>query len=198
MTGAPEITFFERLLARHDWTPPQTRMRVFKGTFGELKKAVWYRRYRLSTRFHLASWSEITRQDMSRLRETQRKTAWIPDELLPWKFEMRQLHAASSIAVRFDGEIVGWILMHPLDRETLRCSCAFMRDDLSSQLCLLPVLSEAVARAEESGFRRFTAAISVRSYEATARFAERWIAPCLSSIEETRSSFKELNTIAQG
>jgi ribosomal protein S18 acetylase RimI-like enzyme len=188
MTGGPGIGFFESVLAHRGWSPPAVRMFVFKGMIRQLQCSPWFGRFELGRGFELFPWSTLGAGGMAALQESHARTGWIAEDLRPW------LHSAldaSSLGVRYRGEVVGWVLNHRLGDETIRFTCSFMRRDLSRRARILPAWYESVRRAAEAGYRRLTFTVPARHREMAAS-ALRWGAPWLTFRGETRGSSKEL------
>jgi GNAT superfamily N-acetyltransferase len=188
MTGGPGIPFFESVLARRGWSPPAVRMFVFKGTIQQLQCSPWFGRFELARGFELFPWSALQASDVAALQESHRRTGWIAEDLQPW------LHSAldaSSLGVRYRGEVVGWVLNHRLDDETIRFTCSFMRRDLARRARIMPAWYESIRRAAEAGYRRLTFTVPARHQEMAASVL-RWGAPWLTFRGETRGSSKDL------
>lgn len=197
MTGKPEIAFLERLLARRLWSPPEIRMRVFKSSLQQAAATPWYQKQKLDRRFQLFPWCQVPAEDVTRLNASHRETGWIADDLVPWHYDRKGLDLASSIGVRMNGEVVGWVINHKVNDDTVRFTCSFMRRDLSRRARLLPAICESIRRAGEAGYKYLTFTVPAHHAEMT-RFAERWCGPWASFCGETRGSSKDLSRVLSG
>lgn len=191
MTGPPEIAHFERVLARRGWTAPEARMLVVKATVEQTFGMPWNGRVDRTERFEYFPWSEMTEDDLRRLEEADRQNPWIADDLKPWHYDRATMDPASSIGIRFDGQVVGWVLNHPLSSETLRFTCSFIRRDLGRRARIIPAYSESLRRAHAAGFKRITFAVPMHHPGMTG-FVQRWWTPYGVEQVETRGSTKEL------
>jgi GNAT superfamily N-acetyltransferase len=191
MTGAPEIEFLERLLVRRGWAPPQMRMLVLRNTIEEAMRTPWYRRYSNNSEFEYFSWARIDPAELERMKASQAVTRWIANDLVPWYYDMQSLESSSSIGIRYKQEVVGWVINHRINYETVRFTCSFIRSDLARRARLLPAYSESIRRASEAGFKRMLFTVPVY-HKNMLHFAERWCAPWATFRGESRGSSKTL------
>jgi len=190
MTRAGETDSLEHVLRRCNWSIPETRSCVYKGTLHQMQSMPWYVTT-MPRHFDICRWVDVSREEISRLRESQMATGWIMPSLVPWYYEGGAIDPTSSVGILYRNEIVGWILNHKIGDNVLRFTCAFVRRDLARLGRLMPALSESVRRAIDVGFHRITFAVSAEN-SPMIRFAERWMRPWLSFSAETRSAFKDL------
>jgi len=191
MTGPSEIESLERILQRRQWSPPQPRMLILKGTLQEIVAAPWYGKYQRRDHFEFFPWSELSAEDLERLRTSHQETGWIAKDLVPWHYDTATLEPGSSIGIRLAGEVVGWVINHRLGDDTVRFTCSFIRRDLARRARILPAYSESIRRAHEADLRRLMFSVPMH-HPAMVGFALRWCAPWLSFQGETRGSAKEL------
>jgi hypothetical protein len=197
MTGHQAVGYLEKLLSRRKWSEPEVRMRVYKSTLEQATCTPWYSRYRQDSRLRFFLWSELQPEQLAALKRSHGQSAWIADDLRPWQYPVKDLDAASSIGVQLGEDVVGWVLNHRVSAETVRFTCAFIRQDLSRRARLLPAISDSIRRASEAGFRNLMFTVPAHHPEMT-RFAERWCAPYSSFHGETRSSYKVLISGKEG
>lgn len=130
MTDRPNIEALERVLAKRGFEEPIVRMIVFKFAPEDAKKCAWYRRARMPAGASIFKWSEITREDLARLKQSQIERRWIHPKLEPWSGNPH-FDEISSVGMRKDGDIVGWVINHRLSPDVVTFSTAFMRPDLA-------------------------------------------------------------------
>jgi N-acetylglutamate synthase-like GNAT family acetyltransferase len=197
MTGAPEIPFLERLFEHRGWSAPEVRMQVLKAPLEQALRAQWYSRYELRSGFELVPWEKVGPDDIARLRASHEARRWIAEDLVPWSYNMKDIEPASSIGVRLNGDLVGWVINHRMSPDTVRFTCAFIHPDLGRRARLIPAISESIRRAVDAGYRYLTLTVPADHPEMT-RFAQRWCAPLASFHGETRGTFKDLVTCVPG
>jgi cholest-4-en-3-one 26-monooxygenase len=191
-SGRQSTPVIEHLLTENGFGPPSTRSMIVK--FSEdILSAPWmaYRRLPVSTT--IFPWIEVTDEDRRSIAERQERQPWIPEELIPFGWEPG-LESQSSLAIRYGGEIEGWLITHALNAETLRFSCGWARRDLQrvgAVVAAVAVLRESLRRAVDAGFHSFLWLTS--AYQRPMwRFTERWIKPYAITLRETRGVEKAL------
>ncbi len=190
-TGKPGAGIFEHLIAGRRWSPPVTRMLVVKFTVAEAMTTTWYQKYRRRSSFEFFPWKELPRDELRRLQDSQAATGWIAEDLVPWKFAHRACEPHSSIGVRLDGEIVGWVINHQTGPESVRFTCSYIRRDLARRGRIVPLYSESIRRLSETSLTRCTLTVPMHHREMVA-FVKRRCAPWVSFVGETRGSEKDL------
>jgi hypothetical protein len=189
MTGGPGIAYLERALARRRWAPPETRMLVVRTGMEDALSLPWRE---LKVRgFEYFPWTEMTEEDVRELKASHQRTGWIADDLRPWHYDRATMEPTSSIGIRYRGEVVGWVLNHPLSGDTLRFTCSFIRGDLARRARILPAYMESLRRARDAGFTRLMFTVPMH-HPGMAAFAMRWSAIPGAEQVETRGSVKVL------
>jgi GNAT superfamily N-acetyltransferase len=138
MTDRPNVEAVERVLAKRGFEEPTVRMIVFKFAPEDARKCAWYRRARMPAGATIFKWSELTREELARLRQSQLERRWIHPKLEPWSADPN-FDAISSVGMRKDGEIVGWVINHRLSPDMVTFSTAFMRPDLARMGASFPL-----------------------------------------------------------
>jgi len=191
MTGPKEIEYFESLLRHRLWSPPETRMLVLRGPIELAKQTSWYKKYDHLAGYEFFRWSEISEAELAGLKASHLASPWIAPDLQPWTYDMQSMEPNSSIGIRYKGQIVGWVINHRLNDETVRFTCSFIRRDLARRARILPAYSESIRRASEAGYTRMMFTVPVQHPE-MMQFAERWCAPVAPYRGESRGAFKDL------
>lgn len=192
MTGQPSQPALERLLVKAGWSAPETRQITMRFTPEGARRMDWYGRYPFGAGFEVFPWKEITDEERERLRASQRATAWIKPDLEPWRHDAYGFEPVSSIGIRLDGEIVGWVINHALDERTVRFTCSFIRRDLGRRGKIVPAYTESVRRLSKgTAFTTCTLTVPLR-HGGMSAFVLRRCAPHALFIGETRGTGKRL------
>lgn len=191
MTGDRSIESVERLLAGRGWSPPRPRMTVFRFTVEEAMNTPWFGRYRWRDHMEHFPWIEITDEALERLRASHRATGWIAEDLVPWQFDAQRVEPRSSLGIRLDGEVVGWVINHLLPGGAVRFTCSYIHPDLKRRGRIVPAYTESIRRLGEAGYSRCTFTVPSHHPEMVS-FGKRWCGPWGSFVGETRSSIKAL------
>lgn len=191
-TGKPAIEHFERLLARRNWQAPQTRMVSVRFALDRLLQADWINKYQPRPGYRLGVWSEVTPDEIAALRASDAAKPWIAPDLAPWLHDSYGYEQKTSVSIYFRDELVGWLINHQIDPQTVRYTCSFIRADLAKMGGILAAYVESFARSRKAGFITGTFVTPVH-HQAMVRFAQRWFGPWASFFGETRGSSKQLD-----
>jgi len=193
MTGDRSIDHVEALLASRGWSPPQARMAVIRFTVEGAASTPWFGRYRWRRQMECFPWVEITGEEIERLRASHRATGWIAEDLVPWQFDPQEVEPGSSLGIRLDGELVGWVINHLLPGRTVRFTCSFIRPDLKRRGRIVPAYTESIRRVGEAGYSRCMFTVPAHHPEMVA-FVNRW-GRWAAFVGETRGSTKVLHPV---
>ena len=171
--GAP----IERFLARCGWPIGTGRMRFF-ALDGAIMEDPWFKSAVLPDTYGISPWTTVTEAERGLLADRQ-ASAWIPEALMPFRFEA-DLEPRTSLVLRHHWDLIGWVLTRRLNASTLHYSNLFVRPSrnrVGRTFAALALLADAV--------RRMTGWLGVRSqghFEVThdnaamLRFIERHMA----------------------
>ena len=190
-TGKASIEFVERILARRGWSPPRTGGLLVRFAPREaLESHLLSSRMmsRMSRSLEIAPWSEVTQDEKSWMRRSNLKEGWIPEGLDPWSAERLKAHD-SSVAARYRGRVVGWIIVHQVGRGTARLSVGFARPDLPLQGSGLSLLAECLKVLVAAGFHHCSFSTSVEQEE-MIRLIQRRFVEFANVVEMRRSSLE--------
>ncbi|WP_373543421.1 GNAT family N-acetyltransferase [Chamaesiphon sp.] len=185
-TGNPTTSSLERLLQKRDWSDPKPRMLVGKTTTDTISDAPWMKRISLPVAYSLFPWQEITPTD--RIALQQQKSPWIPPMLLPFLHE-ENIEPLNSLGLRYQGEVVGWLITHRLDPATVRYTCGFIRPDLKLRYISLLANAIQIQIDAKIPFGIWTIPLE---FSSMAHFVKARMAPYLISLEESKVAYKSL------
>ncbi|MEM9557810.1 MAG: GNAT family N-acetyltransferase [Acidobacteriota bacterium] len=183
--GAPS-DWLERIFARRGWTPPAARSLLVRFTprAAFCSDLLLERRLRAQRRgLEIVRWSEIGADEKAALRASHEQNPWIEPLLVPWRFD-RDGFDPSSVAARWRGRIVGWVITHRPTPDIVRFTCSFMHPSLSRRGRIVP-LYDAVLR-DVHGTCRECSFITPFDYAPMVQFIRRRLAPIASFLGETR------------
>lgn len=191
ITGNPTTPSLERLLQKCHWSDPQPRMLVGKTTTDTIANAPWIQRKTLPAAYQIFPWQNITTDECQAIERSQAASPWIPKDLYPFQSE-ENLEPLNSLGLRYQGQVVGWLITHRLDSDTIRYSYGFVRQDLQKMGRLIFLIANAVQLQIKA--KTAPNMIFVVSCDRTPmlQFVRKHMAPYLTAIEETRGCFKSL------
>ncbi len=191
MTGRVGTDAVEGLLASRGWPEPVPRMVSVRFTVDDLARVPWLTRHRLRPGLEIFPWAELTTTERENLVASQRQSSWIPRDLQPWDYDQQGFDEVTSLGMRFEGDVVAWIVNHPISASTLRITCSFIRGDFGRRGRIVPLWAESFRRLPLTPYSRcsFTTPLYHRGMIA---FVTRWCGPWVSFLGETRGSTKLL------
>jgi GNAT superfamily N-acetyltransferase len=190
-TSKPTTPALERLLHKCNWTTPKTRMLLCKGSVQTVMEATWIHKYsRLPSAYNIFPWVEITAQERQTIQKQQETQAWIPEDLIPFQYE-NNLEPLNSLGLRYQGQVVGWVINHRLTSDTIRYTCSFVRKDLQKMGRIISLYAEAAKRQYEANILNGIWTVPIE-HESMVNFVKKRWFPYLDSVDETRGTSKLL------
>ena len=189
-TGQPTTPILERLLQKCNWTPPQPRMIVCKSTTAKIANAPWMQKTTLPSAYTIFPWVEITTEERVAIMQQQTAEAWIPPQLIPFENE-ENLEPLNSLGLRYQGRVVGWVITHRLAPDTIRYTCSFVRQDIQKMGRIIPLYVQAILLQAKAEIPKGIWTVPF-VYTPMVNFVKKRMASYMSSIEESRASFKSL------
>lgn len=190
MTGKPGSIALERVLEKSGWKAPQVRMLVIRCSLQKSWDAPWIRPRPLPPGTSIIPWENVSGEQKEQILRSQQSKPWIPDELVPTRKE-KDFDCATSLALREHDRIVGWLITHRLDEETLRFTCNFVRKDLQRRGRLFALYAAAGPRMRSAGYKYGVGTVRLTE-PAMAQFARRWLEPYTVFFGETRGTSKAI------
>jgi GNAT superfamily N-acetyltransferase len=192
MLGKPSIPALERVLEKRSWSPPATRTVTLRFTPEQALETAWFGRLRLRPpAYEIFPWVELTDEERAELKRSQAESPWIAPGLEPWRHDRAGFDSVSSVGLRYQGKVVGWVINHEIEPGLVRFTCSFMRRDLARHGRIMPLYTEAIERLRAAGCRECMF-ITPLGYEEMVNFVKRRCAPWATSFAETRGSGKTL------
>jgi len=192
MTGRPGNDVFEHIALSLGWNEPETRMVSVRFSRESLASAPWMGRYKLGEGWEIFPWADLTTEEYERIRASNEEKEWIKPDLVPWKFDRFGVEPKTSVGARYKGEVVGWVINHQIESNTIRYTCSFMRQPWGKMGKIVPLYSESFQRFVESGceFASFTTPLH---HKGMVAFAKRWFGPWSTYIGESRGIERKLS-----
>lgn len=189
-TGQPTTPALERLLQKHNWTSPQPRMLVCKTSLDRIFQAPWMQRSTLPASYQICRWAEVTAAERLDIQQRQASCPWIPSDLVPFQHE-QNLEPLNSLGLRYQGQVVGWVITHRLAPDTIRYTCSFVREDLQKMGRIIPLYVNAIRTQHQANIAQGIWTVPF-CHTAMIQFVKKRMSSYLNSLEETRSCFRLL------
>jgi len=180
------------VLEKRSWSPPVTRTVTLRFTPEQALDTAWFGRLRLRPpAYEIFPWAELKDEERAELKRSQAESPWIAPGLEPWRHDSAGFDAVSSVGLRHQGQVVGWVINHEIEPGLVRFTCSFMRRDLARHGRIMPLYTEAIERLRASGCRECMF-ITPLGYTEMVQFVKRRCAPWATSFSETRGASKRL------
>ncbi|MCB1009875.1 MAG: GNAT family N-acetyltransferase, partial [Acidobacteria bacterium] len=194
-SGRPAIGYLERILAAERWSPPTARTVSVRFRPEEmLTLSLFSPRHlaALDSGLEFESWAEVSQEELAALRASNEAKPWITPGLEPWSYDEKiPYDAATSVAARLRGELVGWVLTQRIDARLLRWTVSFLDRRLSRRGRIVPVYQQSLERAVAAGYE-FCVFVTPVRYPNMLRFIDRWISQRAAFVGETRGARRGL------
>ena len=101
---------FQRVLAKQGWTPPTHSHIVFWTTREQdALHLEWVQKYRFRPPYQVVPWPDITEAERAHIA-SRGEAGWYPPDLNPFSRPVEAWDPETSLGLRYNGEIVGWVL----------------------------------------------------------------------------------------
>ncbi len=184
--GKPTTSLLERLLERNGWADPVLNSRTFKIRRDVAATMPWMQRFWPAPPYEIFLWRDLTPAERAWLQNVD----WYPSVLSPFKSEAN-LDPASSIGIRYRGEIVGWAITHRIRPETVCLSTLFVRESAAGRRCGILLIAEC-SRLMAASDVVFGLWMIYDVNTSVTRFVQTHCGPYLESVQENYLSSKLL------
>lgn len=177
-------TAMEQIGKDQEWSSPKTIRIIAKSTIETISRAPWLDTPLPDNGFEIFSWVELTEDEKNDIKRQQEKSHWFPPILSPFQ-EQGRIEPATSIGVRYKGEVVGWSITHRVAPDTIQNTAAFFREDIRGTGLAISVAAEAARRRIAAKIPKTIFMIDAKNEHALNIFNEH-IRPYVESIAEAR------------
>jgi len=187
------LVALEALFHAAGWSAPEVTMLQCRAGRSILDAPLMRQQLRLPPEYEIVDWVDLTAADRARIAEPRQGQAWFPETLDPFHFEP-DMEILNSLALRYHGEVVGWLITHRTGPTTMYYRCLFVREDLARLGRGLALMGEAIRRhAEVVGSSQGLGEWSTPStLPAMVRFIKRHLVPFGAEITEQREVRKTI------
>ncbi|AFM04509.1 TIGR03032 family protein [Bernardetia litoralis DSM 6794] len=189
------ISTFEGILERNKWEKPKPKLYLCKSSIDIISKAPWMKKLSLPQDIELYLWKYTTQEEKNKILQRKQSNNWYPDHLSPFQHE-NNMDLTTSVGLKFNGEIIGWMITHRLRDDTVEFTAAFVDQNaagggLRKQSLFLPVLASSLQylRADGAKYGIWQMQIDNPSIQ---KFTEKFLKPYLISFVESKFSYKVL------
>jgi len=174
------------ILAKTGWRIPSARMLTVAARVPPADLP--WMRVRKPGGYEIFGWSDLGEREVARIAPppgTEQRSS----EASRWSSDC-PIETHCSVAVRYRGEVVGWMLTHRLDHERVRYSRLFVERDHQARFSGVALIAEAFRRQRAAGIPKCLCAIASDN-EPMVRLVGR-LAPYIESKTEICCASKNL------
>ena len=181
------IIALEKIFQKNAWSKPKARMLIGLGERETIKNMPWLNLdQKLPLGYEIFPWGELT----SKERTILEKSLWYPDILSPFT-EEDIIEPINSLGLRYNHQVVGWMITHRISENTIRYTILFVKEELQSIGRGIALLGRSlklwVLNHPEINQGSFAVLID---NEKMAKFTERRLKPYLASFRQSFISSK--------
>jgi GNAT superfamily N-acetyltransferase len=170
------------LLQRLGWSAPRTDFVLLKGNANKLSSTGWNTRFALAAPYAVFPWVQATAQDLSMAQQLG-----APPELCPPTSPDDGTDHLISLGLRHSGSLVGWLIAHRLNAQTVRYSSLYVAPSHRAQARGLALLAEGFCRQQQAGIPHAKAAVAANN-ALFLRVVRRHLHPYLDGLGQSRYS----------
>ena len=185
-------------------TTPALKLLLRKFNWSELKpslveciandkmlNAPWlYNKYRFPSKMNIFPWGEITSQERFVIEQTQQEKPWINRELIPPK-EGENFEPINSLGLRYQGQVVGWIITERIHSDTIFYKSMFVRKNLQKKGLGIALVVNAIQRQAKAKVPLGVWQVFLDNLP-MLNFVKKRMTPYLTSFDEISKSSKLL------
>jgi GNAT superfamily N-acetyltransferase len=150
MTGKPSIPIVERVFAKRGFEPPVLRKAAVRITPNQAINCPWWGRGRLPEGGEMFMWRDLTAAERAHMIKTHAESPWIDPLLEPWICDARA-DPISSVGMRVNGEVLGWVINHRAPPNFVVFTTAFVRKDFQRMGALFKLLVHSIVNIQDQG-----------------------------------------------
>lgn len=169
-----------RFLVQCGWARPAVRQVVCLTDMERTYRSPLPRLGRMPLGYQAIRWCDLSPEQRAGITERhEREAPWYPEDLSPFVYEPGCAQETSLALVKgtSDGEVVGWVISHVIDDDTVRYTCSFVSQDLQHSGRIMPLWwATAQRQAERTHFSRVIWTVPVQ-HASMATFASRRMKP---------------------
>lgn len=188
----PSTPQIQNLMAQTGWGEPHHEfIRLFLDAWEYVSP---YPSYPLPAGCEIFKWSEITDSERELLRKKDLQRSF-PEYVTPFS-DKYAVEPLNSLGVRYKGDIVGWLITHRINKETIRYSVFYVDPEFRGTACFLEMGNIAIATQHNSPVQWAMCEINFgKGHSTWRRFAMRELAPHAKKIENVYVSTLNLREI---
>lgn len=189
----PYNELFHKLLRKCGWSfPPETVMLLHKMDMENLleEDAPLFSLMELPAGFTVSGWQELCAQEFAEIKKGE--GVWYPEPTSPF-LEEERVDPFNSVFLRDeDKRIIGWVITHRLDKETMLYRNIFVKDEYRSMGYAMILMGHAIWRQYDRGIYKLMFCVHVKNRNMN-RIVSRLMKPFNHTVKKKLQFSKNLS-----
>lgn len=186
----PSAPIFEHLVTGLNWFAPQPFIVRYHHDVYALNPP-WFEHIPVLPKgFEEFPWSELTPKEE---RSILRRSNIIPSTVMPFGKDRARVELINSIGLRFEREVIGWMITHRLANELIRYSALYIDHQFRHKGLSIRLVVNAIKKQQDSpiqwGYYEIMEQESLPSWK---RFVQRRIVPYVQKVTRVNMVWKNL------
>ncbi|HYW94723.1 MAG TPA: GNAT family N-acetyltransferase [Bacteroidales bacterium] len=118
----------KHILSKQGWSEPERLMDVFRTDIARIARIPWREKITLPEGYEIIPWSWVSPDEKKEIRDEQEFMPFYPEAFSPFYHE-DQLAYYTSLALKFKGRVIGWILSYWNSPTTIEYNNVFIRKE---------------------------------------------------------------------
>lgn len=164
-TDWTSLAVIEHLLEGRDWETPQDKTVVFKIDIQDLAGAPWLEQsetFEFPPGFTIFPWVELTLGERNEIMKRQEAQPWFPPEVTPFQ-EEDILEPLTSLGLRYEGQVVGWMITHRTGPDIIQYTSLFVSPELLRKGLARALMAESMKLQITAGVPDLVWMVDVRN-----------------------------------
>lgn len=167
----PTVPILKRLIKRLSWNDPVLGLTICQ-SIAQHALPVFHTNYQLPEGYEFTPWGKVSDWEKQQMKTQQAEKAWFPEDVSPFQLE-HMIESNVSVALRYQGKIVGWLIQVKITEETLEYTSLFVHPDHRSFKVAHLLMGEGIRRQIDQGrFKKLLFTVKA-SNNTMKRFIER-------------------------
>jgi len=189
-TDSPTRVFFERILNNRGWIKPHTYIKNYFFNCLEFHPPWFEKAIPFPAGYNEFSWSDLTPEEKQKILH-QIDEGIVPEQVSP--FTKQEPEPINSLGLRYQGEVIGWMITHRSQPDTIRYSALFVQRAYQYRGVAIHLLVNAILLQQQAGVPRSLFEVNLYQIDYNwLQFVKRRLAPYAQAVTSISRSYKEL------
>ena len=182
--------FLERILEAAEWSTPKEDLIIVKGLAKKVLNLFMHDKIGLSQGYSFAPFTGLSQKDIQHIKERKTSEDWYLDYLDPF-VQNETIFAPGSIALKYDGKVIGWVISHLIGPDLNEFTALFVDTNHRPFKLAHLLMREAIMRQDHAGITNFLITSKTDNY-VMSRFLLRHAKETEVFLTKSLQSFKKL------